>query len=81
MINSEKFCSQAFERLVQAVCLRGLSLNDLFFGSGSDGGKETTEIEIPLLSAVKRWNGCIIVQAKCREKPAEGNEETFWLTA
>lgn len=76
----DNFSSQSFERLSQSLCIPLLGKGVVVFGSGPDGAREATfEGEVDFPSPVDRWNGYIVVQAKCREKPKGGIQDARWL--
>jgi hypothetical protein len=67
MLAFQNFNSKSFERLTQAICIHVLGPGTAIFGSGPDGGREATFTgEVPFPSTSFRWNGYIVVQAKCR---------------
>lgn len=74
------FSPQSFERLIQALCIHVLGPGTAIFGSGPDGAREATfEGEVPFPSNSDRWNGYIVVQAKCRERLRHNVEDADWL--
>src|SRR5207244_3807327 len=76
------FSAQAFERLVQALSTAVLGPGISVFGSGPDGGREATiSGRVPYPSAAENWDGYIVVQAKCREKPRHSADDANWLVA
>jgi hypothetical protein len=80
MLNFSDFSPKSFERLTQAVCAQVFGAGTVSFGSGPDGGREATFTgEIPFPSSVDRWNGYIVVQAKCCERPRNTIEDADWL--
>ena len=65
-IQFDHFSPQAFERLVQALSVSVLGKGVVIFGNGPDGGREATfEGTVPYPSETDRWDGYIVVQAKC----------------
>ena len=79
-IEFNHFSPQAFERMVQALCVSVLGPGVVIFGAGADGGREATfEGEVAFPSSVNRWNGYIVVQAKCRERLRNNYEDANWL--
>src|SRR4051812_2472730 len=80
IVKFESFSAQAFECLAQALCVRILGPGTIVFGSGPDGAREATfDGEVPFPSSADRWNGYIVVQAKCREKLKNNQEDATWL--
>jgi hypothetical protein len=76
----KNFSPQAFERLVQTLGVSVLGPGTVVFGSGPDGGREATFTgEVPFPSSTDRWNGYIVIQAKCREVPRQNFEDANWL--
>jgi hypothetical protein len=79
-IEFNHFSPQAFERMVQALCVHVLGPGVIIFGAGADGGREATfEGELPFHSSVDRWKGYTVVQAKCRERLRNNHEDADWL--
>lgn len=79
-VQFNNFSPHAFERLAQALCVKSFGPGTVVFGSGPDGAREATfDGEIPFPSAVDRWRGYIVVQAKCREKLRQTGEDADWL--
>lgn len=80
MLEFGHFNPKSFERLTQAICLRVLGAGTTIFGSGPDGGREATFTgEVPFPSSTHRWNGYIVVQAKCCERLKNSFEDANWL--
>src|SRR5258708_11207871 len=80
MLAFDNFSPKSFERLTQAICIHVLGAGTTIFGSGPDGGREATFTgEVPFSSASNRWNGYIVVQAKCRERLRDSIEDATWL--
>jgi hypothetical protein len=76
----ESFSAQAFECLAQALSIKVLGPGTVIFGSGPDGAREATfEGEVPFPSTADRWKGYIVVQAKCREKLKNNQDDATWL--
>jgi hypothetical protein len=74
------FSPQAFERMVQALCVSVLGKGGNVFGTGPDGGRELTfDGEVPYPSATDRWSGYIVVQAKCREQLRRDSTDADWV--
>jgi len=79
-IEFNHFSSQSFEQLVQAICVEVLGHGLVVFGSGPDGGREATfEGQVPFPTYVDRWNGYIVVHAKCRQVLRNNVEDAKWL--
>ncbi|SHN69630.1 NACHT domain-containing protein [Bradyrhizobium erythrophlei] len=82
MLTFSNFSPQSFERLVQALSVRILGPGVVVFGAGPDGAREATfEGTVPFPSSEDRWNGYIVVQAKCREAMKGDARDATWLTA
>jgi hypothetical protein len=79
-IEFNQFSAQAFEQLIQAICIKVLGPGLVVFGSGPDGGREATfDGEVPFPSSADRWNGYVVVQAKCRDVLRNNHEDANWL--
>jgi hypothetical protein len=80
MLTFGNFSPKSFERLTQAICIHVFGAGTTIFGSGPDGGREATFTgEVPFPSPSSRWNGYIVVQAKCRERLKDSIEDANWL--
>lgn len=79
-VHFDNFSPQAFECLVQALCVHTFGPGTIVFGAGPDGAREATfEGEIPFPSTVDRWKGYTVVQAKCREHLRHNSDDAKWL--
>ena len=79
-IQFDNFSPQAFERMIQSLCIRVLGPGIVVFGAGPDGGREATfDGVVPYPSAVDRWDGYIVVQAKCREDLRHDKSDADWF--
>jgi hypothetical protein len=82
MIEFKNFSPQSFERLVQTLSVKILGPGVVVFGSGPDGAREATfEGAVPFPSLEDRWDGYIVVQAKCREVLKADARDAGWLVA
>ena len=80
MYDFSNFNPKSFERLIQAICIRILGAGTTIFGSGPDGGREATYTgAAPFPSSSEKWNGYIVIQAKCREQAKSDSENASWL--
>ena len=80
MIEFGNFSAQSFERLIQTLSVKILGPGVVVFGSGPDGAREATfEGTVPFPSLEDRWNGYIVVQAKCRETLKADARDGAWL--
>jgi hypothetical protein len=76
----DHFSPQAFERMVQALCIQVLGPGTVIFGPGPDGGREAVfDGEVAYPSGAKRWKGYIVIQAKCRQQLRNNREDADWL--
>ncbi|MBI5261685.1 MAG: hypothetical protein HY852_07690 [Bradyrhizobium sp.] len=76
----DNFSAQSFERLIQALSVNVLGPGIVVFGAGPDGGREATfEGTVPFPSLEARWNGYIVIQAKCKEVPKGDARDASWL--
>ncbi len=79
-ITFERFSSQSFERLAQALVVRNFGKGTLVFGNGPDGGREATfQGKVPFPNESEHWNGYIVAQAKCRENLDNNKSDADWL--
>ena len=79
-IEFNHFSPQAFERMVQALSASILGPGVVVFGAGPDGAREATfQGEVPFPSTTERWNGYVVVQAKCRERLRNSSQDADWL--
>ena len=77
-----RLSNRSFEHLVQALAARVLGPGIVVFGDGPDGGREATfERKIPYPSTVDSWNGYGVVQAKCRQRSRETQQDGSWAVA
>lgn len=80
MLEFGNFSAQSFERLIQALSVKTLGPGVVVFGSGPDGAREATfEGSVPYPSLTDRWDGYIVIQAKCRETLKEDSRDAGWL--
>ena len=80
MVEFGNFSAQSFERMIQALSVNILGPGIVVFGAGPDGGREATfEGAVPFPSLEDKWNGYIVVQAKCREVPKGDARDASWL--
>jgi len=80
MIEFNNFSAQSFERLVQALSVHILGPGVVVFGAGPDGAREATiEGAVPFPSKEDKWDGYIVVQAKCKEVLKGDARDASWL--
>lgn len=78
-----RFSTRGFEQLVQALSVRVLGPGVVVFGDGPDGAREATfEGKLDGFPAPgDSFEGYVVVQAKCRERPQGTGDDGKWALA
>lgn len=75
----DQFSGQSFEQLIQALAAQKFGAGVTVFGPGRDGGREAIfRGRLPSFEA-RDWDGYVVMQAKCKERPHNDDRDASWL--